>query len=64
MRFMSILKFKEKLLEKRYALIYVSNLGYSIQRAILLISFNDDFCYRDDLTIAANRGAPREYITG
>ena len=34
-----IKKFKEKkLLEKRYALIYVSNLGYSIQRAILLIS--------------------------
>lgn len=60
-----IKKFKEKkLLEKRYALIYVSNLGYSIQRAILLISLMMISVTGMIAAIAANQGAPREYITG
>lgn len=60
-----IKKFKERrLLEKKYALIYVSNLSYSIHRAILLISLMMISVTGMIAVIASNQGSPREYITG
>lgn len=58
-------KIKEKkLLEKRYALIYVSNLSYSIRRAVLLVSLITISVTGMIAVIASNQNAPREYITG
>lgn len=58
-------RFKEKrLMEKRYALIYISNLGYSIRRAVLLVSLMTISVTGMIAVIASNQNAPREYITG
>lgn len=55
---------KERLLESKYALIYVSNLNYSLQRALVLISIMILSVTGMITVIACNQSSPREYITG
>ena len=56
--------FKKKyLLEKRYALIYVSNLAYSIRRALLLIALLMVMVTGMIVIIATYYNSPREFIT-
>ena len=56
--------FKDKyLLEKRYALIYISNLAYSIIRSVLLFSLIAGSVTGMIVIIATYYNSPREYIT-
>lgn len=54
---------KNVLLTKRYALISISNLGYSIQRSLLLFSLMTISVTGMMAILAAFKDSPREYVT-
>ncbi|MFQ6794542.1 FtsX-like permease family protein [Thomasclavelia sp.] len=57
-------RFKERyLLEKRYALIYISNLSYSIRRSTLLFALIIAFVTGMLVFIASYHDSPRDYIS-
>lgn len=57
-------KIKQKyLLTKRYALLYVSNLNYSIRRAVILIVIMSVSITGMVTILASQQNAPREYAT-
>lgn len=55
---------KQKLLDKKYALIYISNLNYSLRRSVMLLSVITVSVTMMIAVIAGTQNSPREYITG
>lgn len=51
------------LLTKRYALVYISNLNYSIRRAVILVVLLTASVTGMIAVLASQQSAPREYVT-